>query len=64
LIIAVTSFLPGAFFRNGIKTIAPLSGMIVASTRSPTFKRARSMNAVSKVIPCELPILVIVFVMT
>ena len=50
--------------RSGISTMAPLSGMTLTFTWSPTFKRARSLSAVSKMIPCELPTFEIVVVLT
>src|SRR6266705_7179786 len=45
----------------GVKTMEPPS-CTVTVTRSPTLSRAKSISAASKTIPCELPILEIVFV--
>jgi hypothetical protein len=59
---AAPAFFGSIAGRTGVKTIEPPS-CTVTVTWSPTFTRARSMSAASKMIPCELPTLEIVLVM-
>lgn len=60
---AALAFFGSRAGRTGVKTIDPPS-CTVTVTWSPTFTRAKSMSAESKMIPCELPTLQIVLVMT
>jgi len=59
---AAPAFFGSIAGRIGVKTIEPPSCRVTV-TWSPTFTRARSMSAASKMIPCELPIFEIVLVM-
>jgi hypothetical protein len=59
---AAPAFFGSIVGRTGVKTIEPPS-CTVTVTWSPTFTRAKSMSAASKMMPCELPTFEIVLVM-
>src|SRR6202035_4127619 len=61
--LAVAAALSGVMTgRTGVRTMEPPSCRLML-TWSPTLMRARSIRAESNIRPCELPILVMVFVM-